>query len=73
MYSTIQCPACQNGQITIEPHMLLQGTAFSCNSCGASINASRNSMSKLQQGVEDFDRLQNKLKQIRNSGSNPSI
>lgn len=69
MYITIKCPACDTGTVLIEPRQLAMGTSFSCANCAASIAISPKSVSTLSSGLDEFERLKMKLKQLDVSDS----
>ncbi|RMG74480.1 MAG: hypothetical protein D6711_08795 [Chloroflexi bacterium] len=61
--SIINCPACNQGQIVIQPYMLLQGQAFSCPLCAAKLALHHESKPQLGKGLDAFDKLRVQLSQ----------
>lgn len=59
--STINCPACGEGKIIIEPHALLQGHGFSCSHCQAKLVINGNSTSKFSQSLKAYEQLNQQL------------
>ncbi len=62
MFTTaINCPACGQGQILIEPHALLAGHGFSCPTCQAKLAMSSNSTALFSQSLQAYDKLKQQL------------
>lgn len=71
MLVKIACPACGEGEIALEPKLLVQGASFSCNACGASLAATPTGQEDLKQGLEDYEQMQEKVAGLRAKGNDP--
>lgn len=71
MVVNMECPACKLGNISLEPHLLAQGAAFGCNSCGAEISVASESKDKLQSSVKQYDSHKENLLELKEDGNRP--
>lgn len=55
--SVINCPACGQGQILIEPHALLSGHHFCCPVCQAKLSMHSNSTQLFNKSLQAYDKL----------------
>lgn len=69
MLVNIQCPACEVGNITIEPRMLMEGRSFSCNCCDAVVGVADSSKDTLSQGLTEFNNLKRKISSMKADGT----
>ena len=69
MFIDIKCPACEVGQIKLQPHMLMQGKSFSCNCCDATVGVANSSLSTLENGLTEFDNLKAKVASMKAEGA----
>lgn len=55
---TIQCPNAEcNGVIQFDPYLLIQGKAFTCNTCNSVISLNQESTEVVKDTLEKFDEL----------------
>jgi transposase-like protein len=71
MIVDIECPACKNGNISLEPHLLAQGASFSCSSCEAKISIDNESRDKFQNSVMQYDAYKERLVDLKEDGNRP--
>jgi len=57
MFVEVQCPACAEGTIRIEPDMLLQGASFACDGCEANVSVAETGRADLDHGLTEFNKL----------------
>lgn len=57
----IPCPNCQT-PIPFDVNQLLKGSSFSCPNCNSKIALSSENKSTVQDALDKFDELKNKLK-----------
>jgi hypothetical protein len=69
MLVNISCPACEVGQIAIQPNMLIEGQSFGCNHCDASVGVADNSKASLANGLHEFDNLKTKVASMKAEGA----
>jgi len=65
MFVEVNCPACGDGTIRLEPDMLLQGASFACDGCNASVSLADSSQSDLSNGLAEFHKLKRKVSSMR--------
>jgi len=73
MLVNIECPACQQDTIKIEPHMLAQGASFSCATCLVKISVAQSSKSEIVKGVDAYDAYKNRLAELQEQGNAPEL
>ncbi len=73
MLINIECPACQQDTIKIEPHMLAQGASFSCATCLVKISVAQSSKTEIVKGVDAYDAYKNRLAELQEQGNAPEL
>ena len=57
MFVEVQCPACGEGTIRLDPGMLLQGASFACDGCQAAVSVADTGRGALDHGLTEFNKL----------------
>ena len=61
MFVEVQCPACGDGTIRLDPGMLLQGASFACDACQAAVSVADAGRGALDHGLTEFNKLKQQV------------